>query len=114
VITTSIRVVGALGFDGMANRCELPINAVKANKPKMLRGLNQKVRDRYEGIQFPSSETTPSPANRQGPEGAAIEEDGESERSFVMKGIGVAPFGNITLRKSGQTSVWSFITRTHE
>src|SRR6266699_2281955 len=43
-----------------------------------------------------------------------IEEDGESERSLVMKEIGVAPFGNITPRESGQTSVWSFITRTHE
>ncbi len=43
-----------------------------------------------------------------------IEEDGESERSLVMKEIGVAPSGNITPRESGQTSVWSFITRTHE
>ena len=42
------------------------------------------------------------------------EEDGESERPFVMKGIGVAPESNITPRESGQTSVWSFITRTHE
>lgn len=30
-----------------------------------------------------------------------------------MKEIGVAPPGNITLHESGQTSVWSFITRTH-
>src|SRR6266699_823340 len=43
-----------------------------------------------------------------------VEEDGESERSLVMKEIGVAPSGNITPRESGQTSVWSFITRTHE
>ena len=43
-----------------------------------------------------------------------IEEDGESERSFVMREIGVAPPGNITPRESGQTSVWSFITRTHD
>ena len=43
------------------------INAVNTNKPKMLTGLDQKVRDGYEGIQFPSSETQTSPANRQGP-----------------------------------------------
>ncbi len=46
--------------------------------------------------------------------GLRIEEDGESERSFVMREIGVAPPGNITPRESGQTSVWSFITRTHD
>jgi hypothetical protein len=46
--------------------------------------------------------------------GLRIEEDGESERPLVMKGIGVAPWGNITPRESAQTSVWSFITRTHE
>ncbi len=46
--------------------------------------------------------------------GLRIEEDGESERSFVRKEIGVAPPGNITPRESGQTSVWSFITRTHD
>ena len=67
MITASIKVVGALEFDGMANICELPLNAVKANKPKVLRGLNQKVRDGHGGIQFPSSETSTSPANRQGP-----------------------------------------------
>jgi len=31
--------------DGMANKRELPLNVVKANKPKVLIGLNQKVRD---------------------------------------------------------------------
>jgi RNA-directed DNA polymerase len=31
-----------------------------------------------------------------------------------MREIGVAPLGNIIPRESGQTSVWSFITRTHE
>jgi hypothetical protein len=128
VITTSIRVVGALGFDGMANRCELPINAVKANKPKMLRGLNQKVRDGHEGIQFPSSETTPSPANRQGPNPSRhtsgtwkvrnspnresepqgtpmelrIEEDGGSERSPVMGEIGIALSARSSHAKAGR------------
>jgi hypothetical protein len=43
VITTSIKVVGALGFDGMASKSKLLLNAVKTNKPKMLTGLNQKV-----------------------------------------------------------------------
>jgi hypothetical protein len=35
-----------------------------------------------------------------------IEEDGESECSFVMRERGVALSGNITPRESGQTSVW--------
>jgi hypothetical protein len=43
-----------------------------------------------------------------------IEEDGESEYPFVMKGIGVALYSYITPRESGQTSVWSFITKTHD
>jgi hypothetical protein len=38
------QVVGVLGSGGMANPCELLINAVKTDKPKMLAGLNQKVR----------------------------------------------------------------------
>jgi hypothetical protein len=46
--------------------------------------------------------------------GLRIEEDGGSESSFVMREIGVAPWGNITPRESEQTSVWSFITRTFE
>jgi hypothetical protein len=40
--TASIKVVRELGSDGMANRCELLLNVVKRNKPKMLRGLSQK------------------------------------------------------------------------
>ena len=43
--------------------------------------------------------------------GLRIEEDGESECSLVIKEIGMAPPGNITPRESGQTSVWSFITK---
>jgi hypothetical protein len=57
VITASIKAVKALEFDGMASTCKLLLNAVKTNKPKVLIGLNQKVRDGYGGIQFPSSET---------------------------------------------------------
>src|SRR6516165_5153940 len=41
--------------DGMANPGELPINAVRTNKPKALRGLDQKVRGQVQG--YP-----PSPA----------------------------------------------------
>jgi hypothetical protein len=44
MITTSIRVVGVLEFDGMASICKLPINVVTTNKPKVLTGLNQKVK----------------------------------------------------------------------
>jgi hypothetical protein len=33
-----------LGIGGMSNICELLINVVKNNKPKVLRGLDQKVR----------------------------------------------------------------------
>lgn len=66
-MTASIKAVEALEFDGMANGSELLINVVKANKPKVLTGLNQKVRDGYGGIQFPPSETVTSPANRQSP-----------------------------------------------
>ena len=39
------------------------------------------------------------------------EEDGRSEGHSVMEWIGVAPTGNITPRESGQTSIWSCITR---
>lgn len=53
VITTSIRVVGVLEFDGRASICKLPINVVTTNKPKVLTGLHQKVRDGYGGIQLP-------------------------------------------------------------
>jgi hypothetical protein len=43
--------------------------------------------------------------------GLRIEEDGESERSVVMREIGVALLGNITPRESEQTSVWSAHSR---
>ncbi len=34
----------------MANRCEPLINVVRTNKPKGLRGLDQKVRDQVEAF----------------------------------------------------------------
>ena len=49
-MTASIKAVKALEFDGMANGSELLINVVKANKPKMLTGLNQKVGGRCRGF----------------------------------------------------------------
>ncbi len=33
-----------------ANRCEPLLNVVTVDKPKMLTGLNQKVRDRHRGF----------------------------------------------------------------
>src|SRR5204862_1297111 len=38
-------------------------------------------------------------------------EDGKSESNPAMGLIGVAEVSNITPRESGQTSIWSFITR---
>jgi hypothetical protein len=43
--------------------------------------------------------------------GLRVEEEGASEGRAVMARIGVAPSGNSTLRESGQTSLWSFLTR---
>ena len=41
-------------------------------------------------------------------------EDGKSESRLVMRRIGDAPLGKITPRESGQTSIWSFLTRKTE
>jgi RNA-directed DNA polymerase len=43
--------------------------------------------------------------------GVWVWEDGKSERQTGMAWIGVAWQHNITLRASGQTSIWSFVTR---
>jgi len=45
------------------------------------------------------------------PTGQQVKEEGESECRAVMVRIGVAPQGNITPRESGQTSLWSGVTR---
>ena len=45
------------------------------------------------------------------PTGQRVKEERESECRPVMGRIGVAPQGNITLRESGQTSLWSGVTR---
>ena len=44
MITANTKAVKALESDGMANKCELPLNVVKTHKPKVLTGLNQKVK----------------------------------------------------------------------
>ena len=50
MITANTKAVKALEFEGMASTRQLLINAVKANKPKVLTGLNQKGRDGYGGM----------------------------------------------------------------
>ena len=51
--------------DGMANPGELPINAVRTNKPKALRGLDQKVRGQVQGSPPSPAVAVEPPANRQ-------------------------------------------------
>ena len=53
----SIRRAGAM-VDGMVNKCELSINVVRSNKPKMLSGhkpggLSQKATERVQGLPTP-------------------------------------------------------------
>jgi len=50
----------------MTNICELLINTVMYDKPKMLTGLNQKVRGRLLFILFESTRTLRPPVERQG------------------------------------------------
>jgi hypothetical protein len=54
-----------LGVSSKVNESELLINVVNANKPKMLRGLNQKVSGQAQGLQCPLSETIVPSAKRQ-------------------------------------------------
>ncbi|MDM8517877.1 hypothetical protein QUF76_16905, partial [Desulfobacterales bacterium HSG16] len=44
---------------------ELLINVVSASKPKMLTGLNQKVRGMARAVEFRSAQSTTPPADRQ-------------------------------------------------
>ena len=37
-------------MDGMVNRCELSINVVMSDKPKMLTGLSQKALERVQSL----------------------------------------------------------------
>jgi hypothetical protein len=54
---TCLPVLGGqeLGGSGKVNRSERLINAVIANKPKALRGLDQKVRSTDAGLSLPPS-----------------------------------------------------------
>jgi hypothetical protein len=51
--------------EGMGNICELLINVVKWNKPKVLTGLNQKVRGTVRVFYIHSAQSTIPPANKQ-------------------------------------------------
>ena len=51
--------------DGMGNIRELLINVVIYNKPKVLKGLDQKVRGMVRGVCIPSTHSTSPPAKRQ-------------------------------------------------
>jgi hypothetical protein len=51
--------------DGMGNRCELLINVVMWNKPKVLIGLDQKVRGMVGVLDIHSTQSVIPPANRQ-------------------------------------------------
>ena len=117
-----------------ANTCEPLINVVTVDKPKMLTGLNQKVRGRYRGSCTRLSQTPRPPADRRSPPhpgteaergkpvalpswesapqgaptGRRVEEDGGSEG---RAGNGADRGCDITPRESGPTSIWSLSTR---
>jgi hypothetical protein len=124
--------------DGMANSGELLINVVRSNKPKALRGLNQKVRGQVQrdlpspvvvvratgeqaeptpsvihpwNVVSPSSSPRGRPSARRLLMGRRVEDEGKSECPAVTGGIGVESSGEITPRESGPTSLGSFITR---
>ena len=120
------------------NTSELPINAVKTNKPKVLTGLtqNETVSRRW-GSNLPSRSHSWAPAERQHPThpGSHVERrkpvflpDWESVSRGTPVGMRVGDGGGSEGRsvietdrceshiahhaKAGQTSAWSFITRT--
>jgi len=124
----------------MGNRCELVINAVTREEPKTLIGFNQN--GAWQGTEAMKSsvmdEKPPAESEAlthlviktehgkpivlpcagrkpQGvPMGLWVKEEGESESRTVMVRIGVELCGNITPRESGQTSLWSLVTRELE
>ena len=51
--------------DDKGNVCELPINAVKWSKPKVLTGLDQKVRGMDSWLYIPATQSIIPPADRQ-------------------------------------------------
>jgi hypothetical protein len=54
-----------LGIDGMNNACELLINVVTKNKPKVLKGLDQKVRGMVKALYNRFRQSMIPPAERQ-------------------------------------------------
>ncbi len=56
--TASIKAVMSLELSGMVNESELLINVVINNKPKMLRGLNQKVSSQVQRLNSSLTEMT--------------------------------------------------------
>lgn len=64
--SASVNAEAALGLSGMTNASELLINTVMYDKPKMLTGLNQKVRGRLPLIRFGGTRTSWPPVERQG------------------------------------------------
>ena len=52
-------------MDGMSNKCEMLINVVKQNKPKMLKGLGQKVRGMDRVLYVHPTQSVIPPAERQ-------------------------------------------------
>jgi hypothetical protein len=129
-------------MDGMVNTCELSINVVMSDKPKMLLGLSQKVLERVQSLDNTLSWTANAPGGQRAPHpfvstlwnvvspycsfvkgrkavrstnGSAGRGVGKSEGRPVMGWIRVAPdLGNITRRASGQTSLRCLGTRTRE
>ena len=121
----------------MGNRCKFVINVVTHEEPKTLIGFNQKVCGKEQRLRNPLSWTNRPPAESevlthlvvktehgkpivlpfagrkpQGvPMGLWVKEEGESECRTVMVRIGAAAQANIAPRESGQTSLWSFVTR---
>jgi len=117
------------------------VSVVSVKEPKVLTGLNQKECGKVQGLLISLSWTVSPPAYRghpnpskiaqdehgkpvvlpftgrqpQGaPMGLWVKEEGKSECRAVVARIGVAVIANITPRESGQTSLWSQITRELE
>ena len=54
-------------MDGMVNTCELSINVVMSDKPKMLIGLSQKALERVQSLDNTLSWTSTLPADTEQP-----------------------------------------------
>ena len=54
-------------MDGMVNTCELSINVVMSDKPKMLLGLRQKALERVQGLDNTLSWTGNAPGGQRAP-----------------------------------------------